>query len=148
MTRWSRDNSLNYFTDYGPGGAYSARSLPNAFGRRRQNIPRLNEDDVSGHGPETVSLLAPVTSGPYSIGVHSYDLRGSGATLVTVRTFCGEVQQTPLQHSFTATKQFWRVADVSFGVPVHGGCVFVPSQLPDVWNIYYPSESHCLHAHL
>jgi len=131
---------LNYYTDYGEGGVYLARTLPNAFGRRRQNMPALNEDDVSGHGPETVSLSAPVTSGPYSIGVHSFDVRGFNATLVTVRTFCGGVAQTMLQHQFTASKQFWRTAELSFGV--HGGCAFVPAQLPDVHNVHDPSEAH------
>jgi hypothetical protein len=80
--------------------------------------PRLDIDDVTGHGPENINIDRP-TAGAYRVGVHYFDAHGAGAQSATVLVYCGaptpvaRLGPVTLNYRGSAdTSDFWLVADV------------------------------------
>ncbi|MBI5485842.1 MAG: hypothetical protein HY905_00770 [Deltaproteobacteria bacterium] len=53
-----------------------------------EDNPRLDLDDVEGHGPENINIDEPVIGSEYLVGVHYYDEAGWGPSQVYVRIYC------------------------------------------------------------
>ncbi|MBI5485846.1 MAG: hypothetical protein HY905_00790 [Deltaproteobacteria bacterium] len=53
-----------------------------------EDNPRLDLDDVEGHGPENINIDDPVVGSEYLVGVHYYDEAGWGPSQVYVRIYC------------------------------------------------------------
>jgi len=102
-----------------PMDCYYANRVPSWDAAGTADDPRLDIDDVDGFGPENINLDAPITGSTYRVGIHYY--RGTGASSVTVRIYCGDVSTTPAR-TYTRNllngaagsdaNDFWRVADV------------------------------------
>jgi hypothetical protein len=88
--------------------------------------PRLDLDDVEGHGPENINIDTPVTGHVYTVGVHYYADDGFGPSQVYVKVYCasttGECTSGPpvefgpvelrVDNRDWSNNQFWRVATV------------------------------------
>jgi hypothetical protein len=76
--------------------------------------PSLDLDDVSGYGPENLSLAAPA-AGTYTVGVHYYCDHGLGPSLATVRIFCGGVLAAELADvDLSNTGRLWQAATIQW----------------------------------
>ena len=91
--------------------------------------PRLDLDDVEGHGPENINIDDPVTGHEYLVGVHYYDEAGWGRSQVHVRVYCasvsggcesgapvdfGPVALTRGGNMDMSRSDFWRVAAITW----------------------------------
>jgi hypothetical protein len=93
--------------------------------------PRLDLDDVTGHGPENININRP-SARSYRIAVHYFDPHGAGPQAATVLVYCGA--GTPVARFGPTVLQarggrdlndLWIVADV---LPSAGGagCTVAP----------------------
>ena len=55
-----------------------------------EDDPRLDLDDLGGHGPENINILSPQT-GEYPVRVHYFDDNGDGFVTATVRFYLNGV---------------------------------------------------------
>ncbi len=136
-TVWRSDNDCYWFNC----NASASRTL--AWGAAgAADDPRLDIDDVTGHGPENVNITRPGT-GPYRIGVHYFDAHGAGPQSATVVVYCGSstpaARLGPVVLSYRGSadaSDFWLVADV---IPAAaGGCEVRPlSRAGLPWIVTY-----------
>ena len=84
--------------------------------------PRLDRDDVSGRGPEAVSLDAPETSGPYLVYAHNCD--GGGSAL------SAEVQL-----------EVWVRGVLTATIPMNTGRPLMPSEVRVLAEIQWSGET-------
>jgi hypothetical protein len=118
-TRWRSDDECYYFNCNVSAGRRLSWGAPGP-----QDDPRLDIDDVDGHGPENINIDRP-SSRAYRIGVHYFDAHGAGPQAATVLVYCGEATPaarfgptTLLYRGTTEASDFWLVADV---LPRAGG---------------------------
>ncbi|MDO9020417.1 MAG: hypothetical protein Q7V43_26060 [Myxococcales bacterium] len=86
--------------------------------------PRLDIDDVTGHGPENINILRP--SAPYyRVGVHYYASDGAGPQAATLTIYCNGPTPVARLGPVTVTARttpeandLWIAADI---VPLAGG---------------------------
>ncbi|MBL8602638.1 MAG: hypothetical protein JNK72_12010 [Myxococcales bacterium] len=115
--------------------------------------PRLDLDDVTGHGPENINIDRP-TESLYRVGVHYFDRDGAGDQAATLTIYCG--QPTPAARlgpvvlrnaGRSATGDFWYAADVRVGpggvctvLPIlrSGAPIIVPYEEADTMNPAWP----------
>ncbi len=78
--------------------------------------PRLDIDDVEGHGPENINIDSPVNLSMYRVGVHYWDDGLWGSSDAYVNIYCGDISVTPVASygpvDLPMTDDFWKVADV------------------------------------
>ena len=102
--------------------------------------PRLDIDDVTGHGPENINMDTP-NNQTYTVGVHYYSDHSFGPSSVLIKIYCNmqmvrEFELVTLQASGSSgNNDFWKVAEVvwngstctihEFGSP--GNRVIVPT---------------------
>lgn len=124
-TRWRSNDECYYFNC----NAAAGRSL--AWGMSGSaDDPRLDIDDVDGHGPENINLDRP-TARAYRIGVHYFDAHGAGAQAATVLVYCGAASPVarlgPVTLAYRGSAEasdVWLAADVVPSSP--GGCEVRP----------------------
>ena len=107
------DGSAGWFNT--PNDCHWANRSPNwgDAGSVADN-PSLDLDDISGYGPENLSLAAPA-SGVYTVGVHYYCDHGLGPSLATVRIYCGGVLAAELAGvELSSTGQLWQAATIQW----------------------------------
>lgn len=114
---WGSDDDCYFANCNGAAG------LTLAWGRDGAgDDPTLLRDDVSGHGPEVVSLPSP-TDAAYRVGVHYFDPRGADAQTASLMVYCaGAVTSfgpVTLPASGLRGGAFWPVAEVT---PGDAGC--------------------------
>jgi hypothetical protein len=103
-----------YFDSTNPGDCYYAHRRAQWGGPGTDDDATLDIDDTNGYGPENINVISP-QAGTYTVGVHYYCPHGvTGATNATVRVFCNGALRRELQRAFTAHKQFWDVATVTW----------------------------------
>lgn len=93
--------------------------------------PRLDLDDVTGHGPENVNIDRP-SERSYRVGVHYYAADGAGPQAATLTLYCGSPEPVArlgpvvLRANGTSeTNDFWIAADVLPDASP-GGCTVRP----------------------
>jgi hypothetical protein len=105
--------------------------------------PRLDLDDVEGHGPENINVRAPA-AGTYRVGVHYFYPDGFGDSTVYVRILCNgeELHSTAgvIMHGGRLGRQwrtndFWEVGDIVIDYDVDDVCVFHPIGTDDCHRI-------------
>lgn len=104
----------------------------------------LDQDSITGYGPELLHVTAPVIAESYTVAVHHYN--NAMGRVATVRVFCGPgttPAATYTSRAFGAstgtgncgTNEFWRVASVVFTSAT--ACTLTPI------NTYNPSSAAC-----
>jgi hypothetical protein len=89
--------------------------------------PSLDQDVVSGMGPENTRINVASTTHVYNIGVHMYSWSASPTPVVaTVRVYCAGQLKTTQTKSFNTLKQMWVVGAVDFKNAGAAGCFFTP----------------------
>lgn len=118
-TRWRSDDECYYFNCNAAAGRRIAWGAPGAA-----DDPRLDIDDVDGHGPENINVDRP-SARAYRVAVHHFDADGAGPQAATVLVYCGDATPAarlgPVTVSFRGTAElsdFWIAADV---LPRAGG---------------------------
>jgi hypothetical protein len=120
-TRWRSDDECYYFNCNIAAGRRLSWGAPGTA-----DDPRLDIDDVDGHGPENINIDRP-SARAYRIAVHHFDAHGAGPQAATVLVYCGDATPAarfgPVTVSYRGTAEasdFWIVADV---LPrATGGC--------------------------
>lgn len=91
--------------------------------------PRLDLDDVRGHGPENINIERP-SARSYRVGVHYFNNHQAGDQAATVVIYCGSSEPVARFGPVTLVyggapdpSSFWIVADV---LPTPGGCEVRP----------------------
>jgi hypothetical protein len=134
---WRSDDDCHWFNC----NASAGRSLQWGMAGLADN-PRLDIDDVTGHGPENINIDRP-SARAYRIGVHYFDAHGAGPQNATVVVYCGSpvpvARIGPVTLSYRGaadTSDFWLVADVIPQSP--GGCEVRPIRRgSDPWVMSY-----------
>lgn len=110
---WGSDDDCNWFNCNVSARRFLSWSAPGA-----NDDPRLDIDDVNGHGPENVNIRAP-TERSYRIGAHYYNAHGAGPQAVTVLVYCNRAQPIarfgPVTLTYRGSRDdsdFWVIADV------------------------------------
>lgn len=118
-TRWRSDDECYYFNC----NASAGRRLPWGTASTDDD-PRLDIDDVDGHGPENINVDRP-SARAYRIAVHYFDAHGAGPQAASVVVYCGDATPaarfgpvTLMYRGTTEASDFWAVADV---LPRAGG---------------------------
>jgi len=118
-TRWRSDDECYYFNCNAAAGRRLAWGAPGAA-----DDPRLDIDDVDGHGPENINIDRP-SARAYRVAVRYFEAHGAGPQAATVLVYCGGATPAarfgPVTVSFRGTAElsdFWVVADV---LPRAGG---------------------------
>lgn len=118
-TRWRSDDECYYFNCNAAAGRSLAWGAPGP-----QDDPRLDIDDVDGHGPENINVDRP-SARAYRVAVHHFDAHGAGPQAATVLVYCGDATPAarfgPVTVTYRGTAEasdFWIVADV---LPRPGG---------------------------
>ena len=84
------------------------------YGTRDIGGMKLDVDDVTGWGPENISVTPPPASGTYRVRVRNY--RNTVPTTATVRVFKGGTMIDEQTHTFgTVQMTFWDVG--SYDLP-------------------------------
>ena len=100
--------------------------------------PRLDIDDVTGHGPENINILRP-SAAYYRVGVHYYASDGAGPQAATLTIYCNGPTPVARLGPVTVTSRagpeasdLWIAADI---VPLAGGgCRVAPiSRAGEPW---------------
>lgn len=96
--------------------------------------PRLDLDDVTGHGPENINITRP-SARSYRIGVHYYASHGAGDQVATVTVYCGGAgvvarlgPQRLRGGEQPTNNDFWLAADV---IPTATSCEVRPIRRAD-----------------
>lgn len=77
------------------------------------NNPHLNNDDIYGTGPEVTTIIAPVSTHPYLVAVHWYDLPGNSISPTgTLKVECGGVVIYRDIHFFPVVAETWYAGSV------------------------------------
>ncbi|MFO0651029.1 MAG: hypothetical protein U0326_32685 [Polyangiales bacterium] len=134
---WRSDDDCHWFNC----NASAGRSLQWGLTGVTDN-PRLDIDDVTGHGPENINIDRP-SARAYRVGVHYFDAHGAGPEAATVVIYCGSpvpvARIGPVTLSYRGaadTSDFWLVADVVPASP--GGCEVRPIRRgSDPWIMSY-----------
>ncbi len=134
---WRSDDDCHWFNC----NASASRVLEWGAAGSTDN-PRLDIDDVTGHGPENINIDRP-SSRSYRVGVHYFDAHGAGPQAATVVVYCGSPTPVarigPVTLSYRGdadTSDFWLVADVIPQSP--GGCEVRPiTRGADPWVMSY-----------
>ncbi len=134
---WRTDDDCHWFNC----NASAGRSLSWGAAGAADN-PRLDIDDVTGHGPENINIDRP-SARAYRIGVHYFDAHGAGSQAATVVVYCGSpapvARLGPVTLSYRGSadaSDFWLVADVLPESP--GGCEVRPIRRgADPWVMSY-----------
>jgi hypothetical protein len=104
---------------------YYANKTPSWDNAGTADDPSLDQDSVSGMGPENTRVNVASTSHVYSIGVHMYSWAADPTPVVaTVRIYCGGTLRATVNRSFNTVKQMWVVGNVQFSAG--GNCTFTP----------------------
>lgn len=80
---WGSDDDCHWFNCNVSARRTLAWSAPGAL-----DDPRLDLDDVSGHGPENINIDRP-SEPSYRVGVHYYAADGAGPQAATLTLYCG-----------------------------------------------------------
>jgi hypothetical protein len=119
--------------------------------------PRLDLDDVEGHGPENINVRTP-RAGSYRVGVHFFNPDNAAArncadfreSEAFVRVICAgrpvfESEGVPLvgNPGRSLDGQFWEVGDinVSYSSTGNAQCEFVPFGVEDCRHVCIMSDS-------
>lgn len=136
-TSWRSDDDCYYLNC----NTSASRTLP--WGRPgRGDDPRLDIDDVSGHGPENINIDSP-TSTRYRIGVHYYSTHGAGPQVARLTVYCNGTVVSHLgpvvlrNGGSPDLGDFWIAADLR--PSSSGGCTSTTITRPDgsPWVISY-----------
>jgi hypothetical protein len=122
---WRSDDDCHWFNCNRSAGRALEWGLAGAL-----DNPRLDIDDVTGHGPENVNIDRP-SARAYRVGVHYFDPHGAGSQSASVVIYCGASAPVarfgPVTLSYRGSadaSDFWLVADVIPQSP--GGCAVRP----------------------
>lgn len=135
-TAWRSDDDCHYANC----NASAARALRwGTLGAA--DDPRLDIDDVTGHGPENVNIDTP-TSPRYRVGVHYYARHGAELQAARLTIYCSgavvaRLGPVVIRNGGTPDAgDFWLAADVR---PSGGGCAVTPIARPDgsTWIMSY-----------
>lgn len=107
--------------------------------------PRLDLDDVTGHGPENINVTSP-SERSYRVGAHYFNAHGAGAQSVTLIVYCSSSTPAatlgPVTLNYRGSRDdsdFWMAADV-LPAPGGAGCTVRPiSRAGAPWIVSWTS---------